>query len=331
MVIRLHCEDCNAKIKVPDGAEGKNIKCPRCGAIHRVPSLQTVPADDKPSTTTAPASDTDLDSLASALGAPQHDDEDDDVQETSSDHLADQSQPTDEDDWSQEEDQPSDEYNPLDALAAMAGQEESAHDDEDDLEDQEYDEDLDDPNPSSEQPHIKMDLSLQPHEPDYGVAMAAGADYDPGITPVATRPKPKPNANPIPIAQPADQADARPQSPDIDAAVPTPLSMNRPSPRPQPKAIPLADPAAKKHAAPTSHNSDQPYTHMLVAAWVLRVLAGLSVGGAVKLMLVASSLNWPAGDCLVVLLVGLVVAATVWGLAEIVFAVRDMARRNANR
>jgi len=38
MPIRFHCFSCDARVKVPDGSEGKRMKCPRCGAVQRVPA-----------------------------------------------------------------------------------------------------------------------------------------------------------------------------------------------------------------------------------------------------------------------------------------------------
>ncbi|MCC7409913.1 MAG: hypothetical protein IT442_17735 [Phycisphaeraceae bacterium] len=37
MPIRFRCESCQAKIRVPEGSEGRKVKCPRCGLIQNVP------------------------------------------------------------------------------------------------------------------------------------------------------------------------------------------------------------------------------------------------------------------------------------------------------
>lgn len=37
MPFRFNCENCDVRIKVPDGSEGKKVKCPSCGQAQRVP------------------------------------------------------------------------------------------------------------------------------------------------------------------------------------------------------------------------------------------------------------------------------------------------------
>jgi predicted Zn finger-like uncharacterized protein len=39
MPIRFRCESCESRIKVPDGAEGRRVRCPRCGHLQRVPRV----------------------------------------------------------------------------------------------------------------------------------------------------------------------------------------------------------------------------------------------------------------------------------------------------
>ncbi len=36
MPFRFHCESCDVRIKVPDGSEGKKVRCPGCGQVQRV-------------------------------------------------------------------------------------------------------------------------------------------------------------------------------------------------------------------------------------------------------------------------------------------------------
>jgi phage FluMu protein Com len=38
MPIRFRCQDCRSRVKVPEGSQGKQVKCPRCGRIQSVPS-----------------------------------------------------------------------------------------------------------------------------------------------------------------------------------------------------------------------------------------------------------------------------------------------------
>jgi hypothetical protein len=38
MPIRFRCQDCRSRVKVPEGSQGKQVKCPRCGRIQSVPN-----------------------------------------------------------------------------------------------------------------------------------------------------------------------------------------------------------------------------------------------------------------------------------------------------
>ncbi len=40
MPIRFRCQDCSSRVKVPEGTQGKQVKCPRCGRIQSVPNRQ---------------------------------------------------------------------------------------------------------------------------------------------------------------------------------------------------------------------------------------------------------------------------------------------------
>ena len=44
MPIRFACQQCKARVKVPDGSEGRTMKCPRCGFLQRVPDKSEPPA-----------------------------------------------------------------------------------------------------------------------------------------------------------------------------------------------------------------------------------------------------------------------------------------------
>lgn len=41
MPIRFRCQDCQSRVKVPEGSQGKQVKCPRCGRIQAVPRHQS--------------------------------------------------------------------------------------------------------------------------------------------------------------------------------------------------------------------------------------------------------------------------------------------------
>lgn len=50
MPIRFHCGNCRTRIRVPDGSEGKDVKCPQCGDKRRVPGEPSA----QPAKATAP-------------------------------------------------------------------------------------------------------------------------------------------------------------------------------------------------------------------------------------------------------------------------------------
>lgn len=45
MALRFLCFNCSARIKVPDGTQGRKVKCPSCGALQRVPDPNTPPPE----------------------------------------------------------------------------------------------------------------------------------------------------------------------------------------------------------------------------------------------------------------------------------------------
>jgi predicted Zn finger-like uncharacterized protein len=45
MPIRFQCRSCDTRIRVPDGSEGKKVKCPRCSELQRVPGNKPKPTE----------------------------------------------------------------------------------------------------------------------------------------------------------------------------------------------------------------------------------------------------------------------------------------------
>ena len=363
MPIRFQCEDCHAKIKVPSGAEGRNVKCPRCGAIHRVPkqAVETVghAASQQREISTSGAAEVEpesaLDSLAAAssvetiqldnpsgLHDSPFDDEDDKFDPdngTPSPDLSDESPSPDLDDDdpaseenSVDEEGDGDDEDPLAALAAMADTEDEDSQDEDfDFDDEEGqdgdEEDGDDPAQA-----LALQQAAEPAPPHYQIQSLASAPT-PALkqAPVIAKPVPKPVAMPISKSQPAPTAEAtprvkptpQPKPPGAETpAVPSPRPQTA---RPQAKPIPLGEPSAVP-PIPKRVKVKTAISLASLAGWVLRIMAILSVGGTVKLMLVTMDFNWPIGDSFLVLLAGLVIAAVVWGLGEIAIAVGEILR-----
>ncbi len=332
MTIRLLCEDCQARIKVPDGAEGRKVKCPRCGAVQRVgqaadapPPSQQTQAFEYQQHPPEPQGDSDLDGLASAMGHEETqtmsvghgDDEEQGFDETLEVGLADHGDLVDPPDHhgfhGGEEGE-----DPLAALAAMS-----------DEPDDEPDDDLD-PGEQAEQ----EELESAPHYSIETLASAPLPDVQPRSTkapiPLA-RPKPQPTGSPRPrpggSSHPISST-SRPESVASPASQPRAIPMsNQPSGagRPQAKPIPMGKPIADRPKAKL--RSDGLLNFL---GWFLRVMAGLCVVATLKLVLIASSALWPLGECLLVFLAGVVAAAMVWAMAEITFAVRTIGQNTSH-
>lgn len=341
MPIRFHCEDCRARIRVPDGAEGRNVRCPRCGAVQRVPSKSTTTSQMLEAGEAG-----DLESLAAAgvgseaagtsseaqtsvgLESPQehveqmlsrHDEPSDDAGSEAEDHP-------------QSEHDDLDEADPLAALAAMADSP-AVPGPVDEL--NEHDE----PGLSPpDEPEVQSPIAARAQAAFAAASSSAG--YSSGPVPVA-RPKPQPAAKPTVEPSPVFVQPRQPELDPLELATGTQsvsLSAHRPSPRPKAQPIPLGSGVALSatsrptpmptHATATTGRAPA-YQAMLIFGWVLRVMAFFLVGGSVKLLLVAAGLEWPVSDCLFLLLAGLAVAAVVGAVGEIVFAVRDIARNTS--
>lgn len=342
MPIRFHCDDCRAKIKVPEGAEGRKVKCPRCGAVHRVPEQahekqpataavsQTRSAFDAPDLEEA----SELDSLASAVDQEDYTDAPED--ELDQDQQYDDEEEYDDD--AGEEDQPQaydptlidipgegeevEEEDPLAALAAMSDEDESHE-----APDSAFSQDLE---PDAQKPEDSGALFEEPDADDTDLSAAPPS-------PVVATPKravPIPNAKPRPTAKPATkaseseaEAEARPNVPSPQPRG-IPLSSKPSGKRPTAKPILKGEPVP--HVAPgqaAAAASETPAFNLLgPLGWALRVLAVLVVGATIKLLVVAINIGWSIGDSLLVLLVGLIASVTVWTVGEIALAVRRALR-----
>lgn len=335
MPIRFQCEDCQSRIKVPDGAEGRKVKCPRCGAVHPVPHPQMVPAAPEPvqeqyDPPPAPDKDTAFDPLASLAGAAIQDDipsfpaPESDPQPVPESFFPDDpaAAPSDQfqDDLlpqvpQESDDEADDEADPLSALAAMS---------------EAPDQEPVDPFDGEPPPRQQTGLALEPPEPEphYPLqALASAPMPKPAamkqVVPVA-RPKPKPQPIAKPPTAPKPPTQSKPRSPE-----PSPRVVPSPSPavRAVAQAIPVmgepvtAVPRRRRLAA------KKPSTLLTCLGWALRVLAFCTVGGAVKLVLVASDLKWPMGEQVFVLLAGLTAAVVVWTVGEIALVVRKLPSR----
>ncbi len=75
--------------------------------------------------------------------------------------------------------------------------------------------------------------------------------------------------------------------------------------------------------------TQEPYPFLRVIPWVLRVLALMLIGPAFKAMLVADAQGFSGVVCFLVLLMGLALVLVTWTVGEIATAVRDIALRKA--
>ena len=340
MPIRFHCGDCRAKIKVPEGAEGRKVKCPRCGAVHRVPEqvqekqpvAAAVAEHESAFDVQEPQDVSDLDSLASAA-------DDEDYSDSPGDELSSEDEQYEEDEAG-DEDEPEvydptlinlpeegedqNEEDPLAALAAMT-------DDEGE----------------QEGPDIAFSQDLEPdaeQEEDRGALFEEPDAEEPELSPSAlssvgaasNRAIPIPMAKPRPIPEPAPGQRSEPE-PDARPNVPSPQprgiplsnkpSTGRPTAKPIPKGEPVPHIAPTQSAVALHKNKDVSSFSLLgPLGWALRVLAVLAVGQTLKLVVTAIMEEWPLGDSLLLVLVGLMATVTVWTVGEIAFAVHRFTR-----
>jgi len=349
MPIRFHCDDCRAKIKVPEGAEGRKVKCPRCGAVHRVPEqvqekqpvTAAVAENESAFETQASQEVSDLDSLASAADDEDYSDSQD--EELSEDEQEDEQYEEDEAGDKDEPDEPEvhdptlinlpdegedpNEEDPLAALAAMT-------DDDDDQEspDSTFSQDLE-PDDEQEEDHGALFEEPDADEPELSPSASVP------VASVSKRAIPIPVAKPKPIAGPVDKTRVSGQrfepEPEARPNVPSPgprgiplsnkPSTGRPTAKPIPKGEPVPHIAPGQSAAALSKNVSS-LNLLGPLGWALRVLAVLAVGGTVRLMFIASYAGWSLGDNLLVLLIGLMATVTVWAVGEIALAVSRFER-----
>jgi len=344
MTIRFHCNECQSRVKVPDGTEGKKVKCPRCGNVQRVPEDDGLPSPGKS------ARKAKADAQAQDQAQPQTEPET-------------PTTPTEPETVGEAMDDESDSGDPLAALAAAAGDEDEG-DDEDEAAPSPWSE------PDAEQTQPEPDeAESEPETPDDADAdddtdEPEQADAQPGLAgdqrspqhdqPASTehKPKPEPKPEPEPKSAPPEKAES----------LGTP-KLTRPKPNPQPmaspKAIPLSSRAQSSYHPPAQVNPQseqvggddarsreavaaqsppqelasgkpvQPpgYPALRAISWALRILAVLTVA-----MGAGMSVPLFRGESvmlgLLAVIVGLILAVVQLALGEAVSALRDIARNS---
>ncbi len=292
MTIRLYCRGCQARIKIPDTAAGKKIKCPRCGLLQQAPmegsdapAPQEVAGESRPETPATPV-ETSQSAPAAATAA---------------------------------ETPASDELDPLAALAAAAGGDATAPEPEAPSQPRPAFELT--PEPAAVAPAASPEPQAAP-EPEAAPEPVVAAT-------VPAEPKPRGKVASLPTPQPSPSA-TRPSSSSAStpsAATPSggpraiPLSAHpsavRPSAKPQVITTQETATAVKPPA----------YMMLVVFTWLLRTVGVLAVGGGVRFMLALREHEHRLIDQIVALMMGLIVALIAFALAEGLYLLRKLARR----
>lgn len=348
MPLRFNCQNCDARIRVPDGSEGRKVRCPRCGALQHVqakPQVKvTVRAEqmrdfarglEARAAAGAPASSRlSVDSpTAVSEPAPLLRDMDDDPGGSS-----------DNDDSAPWVLRP-----PQEAEASAA----PVSDAPPDHGSQELSGTQPQVPPAEKSQPVALKLtdeeaSLEPSAPTASPAPDSPAQLR-ELAPVTAAP---PDGSPALQASASLTADHTAQSPapDSQAAAAVPVACVQAAPseglplfrpqNPQPPNPASAAPAAAAVESPLpAAKPSRPlrpilpplpqYVSLLTVAWTLRFLAAMAVGGVLRV--IDAHRQSPQGMAVTFrdLLWGLIGVTLVWAAAEMVAAVRDLLIRGA--
>lgn len=341
MTIRFHCPECQVRIKVPDGTEGKSVKCPRCGSIQKIPQAagEVVHAQAGQPSNKSAGHDPEVHLTQSldvedANASDQHKSPRGSGEQGSPDRLSSDEQPSQADHLVQDD--------PLAALAAAAsGGGATLAPTNEDVEAPD-----DDPAPAnpaealegSSQDHgleVAQSTQSQDVEGDAHHAQSSQAGGDEPTTkrvaeprrPIRIKLRPAVVDTPSSAAVAESQGQPHPRPAKTHASpVPIPLS------NPQPSAVDVDDlprPTAPRPLVRSKrHVHRSTYPLLVPAAWTLRLLAGLSLAGTVKIGLIGSQQSWPLEYKLLSVLGGCLCVVFAFALGEIALATRDGAIRS---
>ena len=400
-MIRFHCEECDVRIKVRDGAEGRKVRCPRCGAAQLVP-------DGEPARDEAVAVDeaTSLNDLAAAVNVspsahatdatpaephrssrrpatsrpphPEPEDEPDSLFEPEDDARSPDAEPSPH--YDEGSDDPVDD-DPLAALAAQAGDgdpnsmtmmEQALHEvnDKPPLKDEftahapagknGKKDTLSDTQAIPRQKRAQRSPISSPRHSEVSRSKPIRASLKPvddqaleDLKSSAHRGRPVPQPTHADVSPPRGKTNDRgsragqrakhdhpgrsgvrsTQSPERSAstadsrAIPLSSSSRPPSKRRmQAQPIPIHDGPSHGGAARRSHAKPPSYPALAMAGWLLRLLAMLAIGGAVKLVMMSIDQQQTIVTRLLIILGGVIGVVVVWGLGEITLAVRRIAQ-----
>jgi len=404
MPIRFHCENCRARIRVPDGSEGRRVKCPRCGCLQRVGSSSlarspepVIVAADLPSrgrrkahgaadgtavltTTTVLAEppNTLADSAVDMTDSDErfyHDESDDSAElgatTTTAAEAAEHAAPADDlpeaellgpsDGRTLTDDEPADETVQGSDPAVAAEPTDELSDDEPDSESLQALDLADD--------EIRPSLLELPPLPDLPAPRPASTQTDPQQM-IADEPDPTPDADEPEMIfdDPQDESDSQaapktdadeltadeatestaphevlasePTAPSqtvqpVAAAAPVlrAIPLSRPAPRPAVTGTtdaPKSAPVRSGYAGATAPDAPS-HAALLVVAWTLRAMAALSAGGVLRSIVVQISHDTPLRTVITNALPVCVTVTLIWAAAEVVAALRVIARNSHRR
>lgn len=327
MAIRFFCENCAARVKVPKGAEGRRVRCPRCGNLQRVPQALQRPAPtagapgqtaDEPGTADAAPGDFDT---ADALSS-----------------LASRSATSD----GQRGPDRADEAAEPDALTGLAGAAFGRRRDRDDVAD----------TPDT----VVRSEAAPPHQkPTRGEAGPQRAADEPDEEAAA----------PIPSAEEPSGGTPPIDKPTVNnATAPRPIPLSRgprryessgPPPRSRPQRLapsgsgdaeltkvtaigalteaarPGADELLIPEAGPIRCPVPKSYMLLLTLVRFLRIAVMLLVAATVMAVMMGGRYDLGLLECFMLGVAGLALSLATWTLAEVAEAVRDIARKGAAR
>ena len=307
MPIRFACAQCDARVKTPDGSEGKKMKCPRCGHLQRVPEkgaaaiIEDPPSETVEEATPAPPAATPQAEPAAAQPSPP---------------PPEASSPPEDVEPAGEVETNAASDDALAGLAAAGSGGVEANDDNDS------------------------------HGDDSAPETESSAETMPPGQPAAATPKPRPRPTPQPVPNgnetPPPQA---PRSIPLSAHRPRPMPQPRPagtaddaSPGSALSAqVVSPDPAAASEARARSldvNTGDLPRARtrreiariraqLQVLVWLCRGIAVVIAAGAVELMLHAGRHNASVLTQVIFLAAGLAVAGLAVAVGQIAAKVRQ--------
>ena len=326
MPIRFRCQDCQSRVKVPEGSQGKQVKCPRCGRIQAVPRHQSQMADQEGngikvhtcvgSIHRAPKRkealvgagvDTDRHELDNGGGAP------------AGGRLDIPEHPTNDFDHVKHKQRPS-----RKERRRIAAREREAQRERDEViarQEAAEAQDL-----IAESRKQVEDLFATSHE----------KDFSRDDTESIPEPKAQVSRTPIAPAQSPPQAIALSGGgqPVDRAPVPTEPAIEHLVAQQQIEDSGLQEPETheQEHEQTDSWSIDlttEAYPFLRIIPWVLRITALMLIGPAFKIMLVADEQGFSGVVSMLILFAGLAIVVVTWTVGEIATAVRDIALRRA--